>query len=112
MLGKMFKRENDPREITNADAAKVYDAQGATFVDVREAEEWAEVHLPGAVHIPLGDLQRRANELPAEGPIVTVCRSGGRSLDAVDILEANGRPDAKSMAGGMIEWVKNGRAVE
>lgn len=112
MLGKLFNNEPDPREITNADAAKIYEEKRATFVDVREPEEWAEGHMPGAVHIPLGDLQRRAGELPKEGDIITVCRSGGRSLDAVDILERTGRPGAKSMAGGMIEWQKSGRPVE
>ena len=102
----------DPREISTADAAKVYDEQGATFVDVREPDEWAEGHMPGALHIPLGDLAQRANEIPDGGTIITVCRSGVRSLDAVDILRAAGRPDVTSMVGGMIEWTKRGRAVE
>ncbi len=68
--------------------------------------------MPGALHIPLGDLARRENEIPHGGKIVTVCRSGVRSLDAVDILNSAGRKDVKSMAGGMIEWTKSGRAVE
>ena len=112
MLNKMFRKDPDPREITNAEAAEIYSKKGATFVDVREPDEWAEGHMPGAVHIPLGDLARRAGELPAEGQIITVCKAGGRSLKAVDILEAGGRPGSKSMAGGMLEWKKSGRAVE
>lgn len=112
MFGKMFRSEPDPREIANAEAAQVYENNGATFVDVREPDEWAEGHMPGAVHIPLGDLQARANELPTDGKIITVCRSGARSLTAVDILESTGRTDARSMAGGMVEWKKNNRPVE
>jgi rhodanese-related sulfurtransferase len=108
----MFKAGPDPREITNTDAATVYEEEGAIFVDVREPEEWADGRMPGAVHIPLGDLARRADELPTDEKIVTVCRSGGRSLDAVDILKASGREDVVSMAGGMIEWARSGRPVE
>jgi rhodanese-related sulfurtransferase len=112
MVGKSVKTDSDPREITNAEAADMFGQGGVTFVDVREPDEWAEGHMPGAVHIPLGDLSTRANELPADGQIVTVCRVGGRSLKAVDILEASGRKGSKSMAGGMVEWKKNGRPVE
>jgi rhodanese-related sulfurtransferase len=111
-MQKMFNQQPDPREISNSEAASVYLENGATFVDVREPEEWAEGHMPGAVHIPLGDLAKRANELPTDGKIVTVCKAGGRSLNAVDILKASGREDAVSMAGGMDEWSKNGRPVE
>jgi rhodanese-related sulfurtransferase len=109
---KMFNMGPDPREITNEDAAAAYADEGATFVDVREPEEWASGHMPGAVHIPLGDLAKRAGELPTDGRIITVCRSGARSLNAVDILSASGRKDVVSMAGGMIEWGKSGRPVE
>jgi rhodanese-related sulfurtransferase len=112
MLKRMFNQEPDPREISNSEAASVYLDNGATFVDVREPEEWADGHMPGAVHIPLGDLSRRVNELPADGKIVTVCKSGGRSLDAVDILTSSGRQDVVSMAGGMVEWARSGRPVE
>lgn len=107
-----MKKVPDPREISNADAAKAYEEQDATFVDVREPDEWAEGHMPGVMHIPLGGLAGRVSEIPDGGKIITVCRSGVRSLDAVDILQGAGRKDVKSMAGGMIEWTKNGRAVE
>lgn len=112
MLQRSKKKDPDRREISNADAARVYEEQGATFVDVREPDEWAEGHMPGVMHIPLGDLAHRENEIPNGGKIVTVCRVGVRSLDAVDILQRSGRKDVKSMAGGMIDWMKNGRAVE
>lgn len=112
MVGKLSRNDADPREITNDESAEVYSRQGATFVDVREADEWAEGHIPGAIHIPLGELDQRANEIPADGEIVTYCRSGVRSLTAVDVLEAAGRKDVKSMAGGINDWQAAGRVVE
>ena len=112
MFNRLFKMGPDPREITNADAAKIYDEKSATFVDVRETSEWNEGHMPGAIHIPLGDLSRRANELPTDKQVITVCRSGNRSLYAVDMLQAAGHDEPKSMAGGMIEWSSAGRPVE
>lgn len=112
MFGRLFDLGPDTRELTNDEAATVYEKTGAVFVDVREQSEWDSGHMPGATHIPLGDLPRRAAELPAGSRIITVCRSGYRSLDAVDILRARGFSDVKSMAGGMLEWVQHGRAVE
>ena len=112
MFNKLFQMGPDPREITNTDAAKVYEEKGATFVDVREQSEWNAGHMPGSIHIPLGDLTRRAGELPADKPIVTVCRSGNRSLYAVDMLQAKGHGDVKSMAGGLVEWASSGRPLE
>lgn len=112
MLEKLFSKRDDPREISTAEAATVFGNDGAVFVDVRENDEWAEGHMPGAVHIPLGDLSRRATELPEGQKIITVCRSGRRSLDAVDILHHAGFQDVKSMAGGVIEWSKQGCPLE
>jgi len=112
MFRGMKPSQPDPREIDQAGGGEAYDQQSATFVDVREPEEWAEGHIPGALHIPLGDLARRAAEVPAEGRIITVCRGGVRSLEAVDILHAAGRRDVTSLAGGMLDWSKAGRDIE
>lgn len=112
MFNRLFNLGPDPREITNADAAKVYEEKDATFVDVRETSEWNAGHMPGAIHIPLGELSRRGKELPKDKKVITVCRSGNRSLYAVDILQSMGHADVKSMAGGMIEWSMAGRPVK
>ncbi len=60
-------------EVDAAEAARVWVERSAQLVDVREPDEWAEGHMPGALHIPLGDLARRADEFPADGRIITVC---------------------------------------
>jgi rhodanese-related sulfurtransferase len=112
MLLNRFRQEPDEREISNSEASAVYDAGEAVFVDVREQDEWDEGHMPGAIHIPLGELSNRGSELPADRRIITVCHSGQRSLYAVDLLQALGYGDVKSMAGGMVEWAGSGRPVE
>ncbi len=84
----------------------------AQIVDVREPEEWAEGHIPGAVHIPLGDLAVRQGELDVTRPVIAVCRSGNRSLTAAEQLLRDGIPDVQSMAGGMKAWSAAGQPME
>jgi rhodanese-related sulfurtransferase len=79
---------------------------GAAIVDVREQYEWQEGHIPGAIHIPLGSLSRRLNELDSSCEIVTVCRSGRRSISAAQILQQSGFSQVSSMAGGIISWTR------
>ena len=87
-------------------------AAGAQLVDVREQDEWNEAHVPGSIHIPLGDLPRRAGELDAGREVVAICRSGNRSKTAVQILNRAGIADAKSMAGGVVAWARADKPIE
>lgn len=73
------------------------------IVDVREDEEVREGMIPGAIHIPLGQLSAQAGELDRERPVITVCRSGQRSVRAAEQLEAAGF-DTATMGGGMVAW--------
>jgi rhodanese-related sulfurtransferase len=75
-------------------------------LDVREKDEFVGSlgHIDGAILIPLGELKARASELNKDRPIVTVCRSGARSAQAVQILEQAGFTKAANLAGGMIRW--------
>jgi rhodanese-related sulfurtransferase len=84
-------------------------SSGTVLVDVREQHEWDAGHAPTALHIPLGELQARAGELPA-GPLLLVCKAGGRSAHAADFLESTGR-DATNVLGGMDEWVSTGLPI-
>lgn len=89
-------------------AAAVED--GALVVDVREHAEYAQVHIPGAVLIPMGQLTARVGELDRTSPVYVVCASGNRSSAMTDLLRAGGF-DAYSVAGGTQAWVSSGRAV-
>ncbi len=73
------------------------------ILDVREDAEIAAGTIPGAVHIPLGQLSTRLAELDPARETITVCRSGRRSLHAAQVLAAAGF-HAASMSGGMNQW--------
>jgi sulfur-carrier protein adenylyltransferase/sulfurtransferase len=78
------------------------------LVDVREAYERAIVTIPGAVHVPLAELEHGAAlaGLPAGRRIVLHCKSGGRSAKALELVRAAGRTDAVHVAGGVLAWAK------
>lgn len=84
---------------------------GAPLVDVRESDEYAEGHVPGAQLMPLGIVPVRAHELPRGEPVYVICASGGRSAQAAELLTEAG-VDARSVAGGTNAWVRSGRPVE
>lgn len=86
-------------------------AAGAPLIDVREPDEHAEVRAPGAVLIPLGQVPERVGEIPAEGTVYVICRSGGRSARAVEHLRQQGI-DAVNVAGGTLAWIEAGLPVE
>ena len=79
-------------------------------LDVREDHEWAAGHIDGAVHIPLGDLPARANELDPSVPTLVVCHLGGRSAQATAWLSQHGH-DVTNVEGGMEAWEQAGRAT-
>jgi len=97
-------------EVTIADLAEARN-HGAYVLDVREPDEYAEGHVPGAVLIPLGSLQERIDEVEDGSRVFVICRSGARSLKGADILEANGI-DCVSVAGGTLGWIDAGHDVE
>jgi rhodanese-related sulfurtransferase len=86
--------------------ARAKQQAGAVIVDVREPYELREGYIPGAVHIPLRSLSPRMKELDPSKELVVVCRSGNRSITAVQFLQQGGFMQVSSMAGGMIGWAR------
>lgn len=74
------------------------------LIDVREPHEFAEGTIPGATNVPLGELQDRVNELDQERRVVVLCRSGGRSSQASELLTAAGFADVVNLEGGMLAF--------
>jgi rhodanese-related sulfurtransferase/DNA-binding transcriptional ArsR family regulator len=84
-----------------------------TVLDVRPEEEFQAGHLPGAVSVPLADLERRLAEIPQQREVVDYCRWPYcvRALDAVELLRAPGFK-ATHMEEGVSDWQARGLPVE
>lgn len=92
------------KEITPVEVKELLESgKQLNLVDVRESDEVAEGMIPGAIHIPLGDVEARVGELDKSKPYILICRSGGRSGRATDFLGGAGY-NATNMTGGMLEW--------
>src|SRR4029079_1700536 len=97
------------REVEPAEAAARQ--ADATFVDVRELDEYEQGMIPGSVFIPRGHLESQAeNKLPdRNAPIIIYCAAGNRSACAAKTLEELGYTDVVSMKGGFGRWKNEGR---
>jgi len=82
-------------------------ASGVTVIDVREPDEYVEGHVPGAIPIPLGEVPERVAEVPEGETVYMVCKVGGRSMRAAEVLAAEGR-DVVNVAGGTMAWIEAG----
>ena len=82
------------------------------LVDVRELHEWMQGHLPGAVHIPLWELEDRLDEIPGDKPVVLVCAVGGRSMQGAQFLLESGYQEVYNLSDGTMGWIKKGLPVE
>lgn len=103
--------------IDEVDPGEVRDrlAHGAIVVDVREAEEWAAGHIPGAVHVPRSALESRIEGAAPDRsvPVVLYCASGNRSAWASRSLSEDlGYENVSSMTGGITLWKDRGYDVE
>ena len=83
---------------------------GATLLDVRESSEWKSGHAPGAIHIPLGDIDKAPRRLRQGRPVVVMCASGMRSRTAAKHLRSLGW-DAASLSGGIGAWQRAGGEI-
>jgi len=110
------------REVTTHEVLHIQ-RFGDPIVDVREPEEFADGHIPGAVNIPLGRLEIEVDTHPAvvaregearslrERPVVLYCLSGGRSARAAAALQRLGFANPVSLAGGILAWTGDGHPV-
>ncbi|AGX06130.1 MULTISPECIES: sulfurtransferase TusA family protein [Bacillus] len=103
--GEEVQEKKHPHVVSNEDLEKLVGEDGDIIVlDVRESAEFAFHHIPGAVSIPLGELEERAGELDVEAPVYVVCRTGSRSDLAARMLDAKGFKDVKNVIPGMSQW--------
>jgi rhodanese-related sulfurtransferase len=97
---------------THADEVKSKLDHGEKFVlvDVREESEFAKDHLPGAIHLGKGVIERdiEARVPKLDTPLVLYCGGGFRSALAADNLQKMGYTDVISMDGGIRDWRERG----
>ena len=93
--------------------AATLQSQGAFLLDVREPNEFTEVHAKDATLIPLGQLQSRLSEIAQyiDKPVAVICRSGRRSAQGVEILRSAGFARVANVEGGTNSWVSAGLPV-
>jgi molybdopterin/thiamine biosynthesis adenylyltransferase/rhodanese-related sulfurtransferase len=102
------------REVDTATAATTLDdkTDGTVLLDVREADEYQQGAVPGAIHIPRGFLESQIESRVADrdAPILVYCAGGTRSAFAAKTLGELGYTDVVSVAGGFNKWKNEGRA--
>lgn len=93
-----------PFTIDNDQLMERLQTPGAVLIDVREEAEYAFVHIPGALSIPLGELDERMPYLDKNDKFFLVCRTGNRSDMACRKLAQNGFECVTNVVPGMSEW--------
>jgi hydroxyacylglutathione hydrolase len=82
------------------------------ILDVREQNEWDEVHIPGSIHLPYHDIDGIPDTLESDRPVAVICASGRRSVVAASLLQRYGRKDVIHVVeGGVGAWASRGYEV-
>lgn len=82
------------------------------LVDVRTTGEFRDGHIPGAINIPLDQLQANISKVPQGKPVVVVCASGNRSRTGANIVAGAGYKDVFNLQGGTMMWMMGGNKVD
>jgi rhodanese-related sulfurtransferase len=96
-------------EITYPALVKALSGGAVALVDVREQNEWDAGHVEGSILHPLSSFDPEA--LPRSLPIVLICRSGNRSMTALNRARAAGFTDIWHYKGGALGWAREGGAL-
>src|SRR5438046_5272970 len=97
---------NNATELTSVELKQRLDrGEKLTIVDVHAPNELQINRIPGSVHIPLGDIPKRYNELDPDAELVMQCKSGVRSAKAADFLRSVGFKRVLNLKGGILDWI-------
>ena len=93
-------------EVESSEAVRLMNHEDAVVLDVREDQEYADGHIVNALHIPVGVLEKRLDELEAhkDKPLIVYCRSGDRATRASVTLRKQGFNNVSKLNGGMLAW--------
>jgi rhodanese-related sulfurtransferase len=99
-----------PKADITVDEALALSKEGALIIDVREPDELVELafDVKDVKNIPLGELELRLAEVPKDKQVIVVCKKGGRSSQAYELLKGKGFENVANMEGGMDAWSEKG----
>ena len=100
------------RDISSIEAKNLLARNKPFLLDVRTPQEFSQARLSGAVLIPIGEFQRRINEVPKNKPILVYCAVGSRSKPVADFLTQRGYKEVYHMADGIVGWYRNGFPIQ
>jgi len=102
MLRSLFSRVP---EVSPVEARRLMEEDpGVQFIDVREHHERRTRHIPGTIHVPLGELPRHLHRLDPDRPVIVHCKSGVRSAAACELLQRMGFRQVYNLRGGIDAW--------
>lgn len=110
-LRKLFYGSN---EVGTLQATQLINRSNALLLDVREPKEFGSGHVPNSRNIPLGELDKRIDELKRykDKPIVLSCRTGTRSSSALAILRKHQFSQVYRLKGGIVSWEQANLPIE
>jgi rhodanese-related sulfurtransferase len=114
VINEMKRKVLGYKDVPPADAVRLINREDALVLDVREENEFKSGHIINAVHIPVGLMESRINELEShrERAILVACRSGQRAAKAAVMLNRQGFSNVYKLAGGMMAWESASLPVE
>src|SRR3989344_2743930 len=99
-----------PKTDITVDEALALSKEGALIIDVREPDELVELayDVKDVKNIPLGELESKLAEVPKDKQVIVVCKKGGRSSQAYELLKGKGFENVANMEGGIDAWSEKG----
>ena len=96
--------------VSPTQATLMINREDAVVLDVREAAEFAQGHIPNSRHVPIGQLEKRLTELEKlkDKPLIVNCASGNRSGSACAVLRKHGFARVVNLTGGVAAWDQAG----
>jgi rhodanese-related sulfurtransferase len=113
LIPMLREAQGDASQVSPSQAVMLLNRQHAIILDVRETAELAGGRIEGSRHIPLGEIDKRQDELEKfkNRPVILACESGSRSGRAVSVLRKAGFAQVYNLAGGLKAWKEAGQPL-
>lgn len=113
VLSASLSQAVGPANVTSKQAQALLSKNSKiVLLDVRTPDEYRQAHLKGSLLIPLGELNRRAQEIPRDRPVLVYCAVGARSSSAASFLSSRGYREVYNMTDGIVGWYRNGLPLQ